>query len=273
MNRKTRKRKKPRSIDSLIHAIHHQLNEYGGDSLFNLLLVHYGARKAFFFDNTMDAERTKKTIELARSIGLHVKKDPTTSEENPGYWMYHTMNRLPTTSEETGQALGFLHPASDDSNFGNFRIRRVSLHIMEKTTSSYITSEVVTEEDIETIREFAKKKVAIFDQSMIDHQLPYRFKYEIDIDDGTIQRMKELQQGNTTYLLAHRKDYLNDLENIFDKSIHPLITLFKQMIHHPSIRKKYTPLFLYIYKMFNKWVVLSDDQFNTIYKKFIDTCT
>lgn len=272
MNTKTRKRKKPKSINPLIHAIHHQLNEYGGHSLFNLLLIRCGARKAYFFDNTTDTERTKKTIELARSIGLHVKKDPTTSEENPGYWMYQTMERLPATSEETGQALGFLHPASDDSDFGNFRIRRISLHIMEKTTASPITSEVVTEEDMDTIREFAKKKVATFNQSMIDHRLPYRFQYKIEVDDGTIQRMKELEQGNTTYLLTHRKEYLNDLENMFDTSVHPLITLFKQIIHNQSFRKKYTPLFLSIYKMFNKWTVLSDKQFEAIYKKFIGLC-
>lgn len=269
--RKVKKRSIKEDIARLIRVIQTQFDMYGGHSLFNLLLVRCGARKAYFFDNTNNIERTKKTNELARSIGLHVKKDPTTSEENPGFWIYQTMNPLPVTSEETGIALGFLNPSSDDSDFGNFRIRRASLHIMEKTTKSYITSEVVTE-DMETVREFAKKKVTLFNETMINHSLPYRFHYEIDVDDGTIQRMTELEQGNTEYIIKHRKEYLNDLENMLDKSVHPLITLFKQMIQDQSLRKKHTPLFLYMYKMFNKWVVLTDKQLETIYKKFIDLC-
>ena len=270
------KRKDPKEkehITTLVRTINTHYDEYGdGSSLFNLLLVKCGARKAYFFDNTNDVERTKKIIQLAKTIGLYVNKDPTTSEENPGYWIYQTMNKLPTSSEETGKILGFLNPSSDDSDFGNFRIHRASLHILEKTTNSYITSEVVMD-DIETVREFAKQKVALFNQAMIEQQLPYRFKYEINIDDGTIQRMSELEQGHKEYLIKHRKEYINDFENIFDTSVHPLITLFKKMIHDKKLLIQYTPLFLYIYKMYNKWVILNDKQLDKIYTKFIDIYT
>lgn len=263
--------KEKQRIATLVRMITTQYNEYTGSALFNLLLVTCGARKAYFLDNTTDIERTKKIIQLARAIGLRVKKDPTTTDDNPGYWIYQAMNKLPTTSEETGRTLGFLNP-SDDSDFGNFRIRRASLYILEKTTKAYITSEVVSD-DIETVRHFAKQKVALYDQVMIERQLPYRFKYEIVVDDGTIKRMSELEQGHKDYIFKHRKDYINDLENIFDKSVHPLITLFKKMVGDTKLRNRYTPLFLFIYEMFNKWVVLNDRQLETVYKRFIEDCT
>ena len=132
-----------------------------------------------------------------------------------------------------------------------------------------MTSEIVLE-DMEDIVEFAKQKVALFNEAMIERQLPYRFKYKIDVDDGTIQRMTELNNGNTEYIITHQKEYIDDLENIFNQSVHPFITLFKKIIHNKRLLVKYTPLFLMIYKQFNKWTILDNGQLERIYKKFID---
>lgn len=262
-------RKEKEDIATIVRVIETQFDKYDGDALFNLLLVRCVVRKAFFLDNTSDVEKTRMTNQLARDVGLHVKKDPTTSDDHPGYWIYKTMNKLPTTSEETGIALGFLNPSSDDSGFGNFRIRRITLSILEKTKNSIVTSEIVLE-DMEDIVEFAKQKVALFNEAMIERQLPYRFKYKIDVDDGTIQRMTELNNGNTEYIITHQKEYIDDLENIFNQSVHPFITLFKKIIHNKRLLVKYTPLFLMIYKQFNKWTILDNGQLERIYKKFID---
>lgn len=265
-----KKRTEKEIIEKLVKEINSQPNEFARHLLLQFLLVRSGARKAYFFDDTGDAENVKKTIERARSFGLHVKKDPTTSDENPGYWIYQRLDTLPKTDKEVGTVLGFLQPL-DGTSFGNFRNRRVSLHISEKTTKTHLTSEILVD-DTKDMRDLARQKVQRFDQHMIERDLPYRFKYEIDVEDGTLQRMEKLEQGDKEYLVKHRKHYLNDLENIFDKPIHPLITLFKQMIQDQPLRKKYTPLFLHIYKMFNKWMILTDKQLETIYKKFIELC-
>ena len=62
------------------------------------------------------------TNQLARDVGLHVKKDPTTSDDHPGYWIYKTMNKLPTTQKKQESRLASLihHPMTVDLEIFEF---------------------------------------------------------------------------------------------------------------------------------------------------------
>ncbi len=244
--------------------------------LFNLLLVHYGGRKAFLLESsnfTHSEHNIEEILKIISDTSLHVEKDITGLEDYPRYWVTkEKLDKVPKTDEEIGHLLGMKDPGGD---FYDYRKKRLTLTINEEKTGADVTTELLKGDmkDIDNVM-FAKNKADSFTTVMTQHHLPYTFVYTLEQDDGTVKRLKELKNENMDYMIEHIHEYKNDLANALLKvdNTHPIITLFhravsknKKLFHH------YLPLFVYIYNVFNKDENIDfDKKQSNINKKFID---
>jgi len=249
--------------------------------LFNLLLVHYGGRKAFLLEssNYTDSEHNiEEILKIISDTSLHVEKDITALEDYPRYWITkEKIDKIPETYEEIGHLLGMKNPGGD---FYDYRKKRLTLTINEEKTGVDVTTELLKGDmkDIDNVM-FAKNKADSFTAVMIQHHLPYTFVYTLVQDDGTVKRLKELKNVNMDYMIEHIYEYKNDLANALLErgNTHPIITLFLRAVtKNKKLFHTYLPLFVYIYKVENKEVdnkyenIDFDEKQSNINKKFVD---
>ena len=247
--------------------------------ILNLLLVHFGARQAFLLetsnlDRSLKMARLEEIIKRLRSADVHVYLDPisvggleekykpymgkelihkgfptVSEEEYPRFWVTRSDKKIkiPITDEEVGKLLGMKDPGGE---YYDFTKKRTSLSIMEKGTGLEITAELLMGGDEEENKMFAREKVKSFTDVMKQLDLPYRFRAEIKVNDGTTIRARELAQGNTKYVVENQKEYLNDLTNILPEH-HVVVGVFKKMMREKKLVKKYVPMYLFFYRSFH----------------------
>lgn len=222
-----------------------------GEEPMNFLLVLHGARKASLLETSnYDADLVTKLLTLAKDVGLHVTRDPLSIDEVPRYWIYksiRSIRHIPQTDEEIGSLLGFKEPGGDFSNAKEGR----KILIIEEKSGRFGTVEIVNAktDDIE-IEKWAETKVKQFNQVMSKLDLPYRFDYGIQHEDGTLKRAKELEQLNVRYIQKNRHHYINDMWNELDiEQDHPFLILFQHIIKNKKLLSTYQPFFSYVYKL------------------------
>jgi len=268
-----------KKIDLIINMLKDDqyIRIYG--SLFNLLLVKYGARKAYLLESAEfhGTEYTKYILNISSNIGLCKTDDILTIEDYPRYWIHKGKLEIPKTDEEIGELLGMKNPGR---SYFDYTKKRLSLDIIEEKTGSSITTELLSG-DIkdEDNKIFAKNKVDSFNKVMKSLNLPYTFVYILQQDDGSEKRLQELERRNINYIRKNINNYINDINNCIVKhDDNPIEDLFKRSIsiykNNSLLFNKFVPLFIYIYKVFNDEVASESQDFKTkiqdIHNKFID---
>lgn len=245
------------------------------DVLLNLLLVHYGGRNAFLLESANYTNSEYKIEDLLRILSetsLHVVKDSTSLPDYPRYWVTkEKLKSKPETDEEIGQLLGMKNPGGE---FYDYTKKRLSLRIKEKKTGATITTELLKGDikDADNIA-FSKQKAESFHVVMKSLGLPYTFTYHLEQDDGTKKRLHELKEENMDYLKEHLAEYKDDLVNALleKEGTHPIIILFEKAVSTPhKLFRTYLPLFVSIFKMFNKDSYIDDKKQTKINKKFVE---
>ncbi len=233
--------------------------------LMNVLLVYYEARPAYLLETSefvhlSDKYKANDLLDIIKDQGLFAKKDILSLEEYPRYWVTKKkMLSIPRSDKKIGEWLGMKDPGND---YYDYKKKRLSLSIIETTTDSNITTEILLgdKNDIENI-EHAEQRIKRFNEQMIQHDLPYRFIYVFNQDDGTIKRLQELKSKNIKYMIENKQDYINDFYNALLKTedTHPLIPLFEHCIKYPTVLNMYLPIYLYVYHVFNEDILKNDD--------------
>jgi hypothetical protein len=277
---KKSKTKNIKNVESIINMLKdYKYGRIHGD-LLNLLLVKYGARKAFLLESSNfvgEEEYVKEILNIASDIGLCKTRDIISLEDHPRYWITkEKLNNIPETDEDIGDLLGMKNPGGE---FYDYTKKRLSLSIFEEKTGGVATTELLLgdmkDEDNQL---FAKKKTRSFNKVMKNLNLPYKFVYNFDQNDGAIKRLEELERRNIDYIREHIREYTNDIDNcIIRRDNNPIIDLFKRSIfiyeNNQLLFNKYLPLFIYIYKLLIDEVGETSDfdtKMEDINSKFID---
>jgi len=121
----------------------------------------------------------------------------------------------------------------------------------------------------------AKNRIDAFNAIMIELDLPYRFSYLFEQDDGSLKRVKELKKKNMKYLQDNVKEYINDLYDtvVERENHHPLINLFEKCVKNESLLTAYLPVYVYVYRIFNDELYVGEEpslHIRKINKKFAD---
>jgi len=268
-----------KKIQSLVKMLENLDNEDIYDFLFNLLLVLRDGRKAYLFEssNFMHMSGKKKIddlLKIAKDCDLFVQKDPVSLDDYPRYWIVkEKLNKIPLTDKAIGKLLGMKDPGDD---YFNYKEKRLTLYIKESTTGVNINTEILKgdKDDKENI-DHAKNRIDAFNTIMIELDLPYRFSYIFNQDDGSLKRFKELKKKNMKYIQENVEEYVNDLYNIVVEkdTQHPLMYFFEKCAKNESLLTTYLPVYVYVYRIFNEELYVGEEpslHIRKINKKFAD---
>jgi hypothetical protein len=248
-------------------------------SLFNLLLVLYGGRKAFLLEtvNFIGTEYAQDILNIASDIGLYKTDDILSLEDHPRYWITKgKLDKIPETREEIGELLGMKNPGGE---FYDYTKKRLILDIYEEMGGDITTELLSGDIEDEDNKLFAKNKTRSFNKVMKSLNLPYKFVYHLQQDDGSDKRLKELERRNIDYIRKNMNQYKSDIGNCINRydDSNPIIDLFQRSIsiyeNNKELFNKFFPLFIYILKVLIDEVGESPDfesKIEDIHNKFID---
>lgn len=250
------------SIKRILTLLKNKEKRHAYDTLLNLILVIHGGRKAYLFETIEllpDHEKdVTMLLTLSKEIGLFVKKDPLNYEHAPRYWISREkLEKIPETDVEMGTLLGFKDPGAE---YNGYKKKSLSLRIAEKKTDTIILVEVLLgdKEDAEN-QAHASDLIHRFDTIMKELELPYRFEFGFNQNDGTLKRVEELTMENMSYLKMHEHDYISDIWNEDIAIDHPIILLFKRCVNDSSLLHRFLPFYLYLYRVINKQILSKDE--------------
>jgi len=268
-----------KKVQSLVKMLENPDNRDLYDFLFNLLLVLHDGRKAYLFESSNFTQMSDKRniddlLKIAKDYGLFVQQDTVSLDDYPRYWIVkEKLDKIPSTDKTIGKLLDMKDPGGD---YSNYKDKRLTLYINESTKDVNITTEILKgdKEDKENI-DHAKNRVDTFNGIMIDLDLPYRFSYLFEQDDGSLKRIKELKMKHMKYIQENMKYYANDLYNIVveRENHHPLINLFEKCAKNESLLTVYLPVYVYVYRIFNGELFVGEEpsfHIRQINKKFVD---
>lgn len=226
------------------------------DFSLNLVLVYYGARDAYLFESSnikSDKDDTEKYLKCAEDLGFFILLDPQSMPDDPRYFItkFKIVN-LPEDDESVGTLLGMKDPGED---YFDYRKTRTIIRFVEINTDVHIITEIVKTGDNKNI-EYAQYKIEKFNKVMEDLNLSYKFRFDLEITDGTYKREQELKFKNINYAKKNKEEYINDLSNglvSYPSDQHPLFILFDRCLYNKKMFNVYLPLFLEFYSLFNSF--------------------
>ena len=220
--------------------------------LFNILLVHKGARKSYLLETSGKSynECSTKIDKIINEVGL-IKVVEDQYFNHPRYFI-HKQNDfiVPKNHKEVGEALGFITPSN---NYSNSKSKQLVHNICEQFTNVYLFTEIVdmTKIDIDTFYIYQNEKLVMFNNICEEHNLPFNFNSKIIIDDGTIIREQELKNLNVQYIIQNMNVYLNDINNVYSSTDNICSLLFSIFITNNMKHKDLYDMFNKLYKMMN----------------------
>ena len=252
-NRSRKSIKKTQFIEDIINMLKKNNDIY--DFLFNLLLVNYGARKAYLLESVEFGDKISDILELLKFSDFSIEKDILSIEDYPRYWITKDkLKHIPEHDEEIGHLLGMKNPGG---NYGDSKNKRVYLTIIEEKTNTVVKAEILMgDKNDKDNKLHAKSDVNKFNKVMRDLNLPYKFIYKLEQDDGTIIRFEEMKRKNIKYIKKNRILYRDDLYNNADDYISKL---FISSINDKKLFSKYLPLFMYVYQIINEEILSQED--------------
>jgi len=189
-------------------------------SMLNIVLVKLGVRKATLIelnDASIKANLAKGSTKgkLFDSV-IHQFQLVKTPDFVP-YRFFVTQKPIqkPQTESEIGELLGF---ECKEHNFSNQNIDRICYKIVETQTNAEIYAEMCETwkiENEERLREIQNKKVKLWNQTMNQNQLPYRFSLKIVRISPITTLLNRKNYRNKQYVLEHLNEYKDLLDNEF----------------------------------------------------------
>lgn len=244
------------------------------DLALNLVLVYYGARDAYLFESSNikdNKDYKEKYLKYAEDLGFYILLDPQSIPNYPRYFItkFKIVN-IPEDDESVGILLGMKDPGED---YFDYRKTRTIIHFVEINTDVHIVTEIVKTGDDNKNIEYAKYKMEKFNKVMEDLNLPYRFRFDLEIIDGTYKREQELRLKNMNYVKKNKDEYINDLSNglvKYPSDQHPLFILFDRCVNNKKMFNTYLPLFLEFYSLFNTLDVNIEENQRILNEKMVD---